>query len=145
VFAKDKKTRARAHCTINNACKGLDPAEIARMVKQAEDMKEEDDVYREKIELRTELQELAYSQEKSDDLLEWRNLSVHRHFVFFVVHLMFGEFYLLLLVVVRMSLNGGDQAGWFGPRCDTKEHPGKKNQGFARIVTVADHHGLFKS
>lgn len=71
VTAQDKKTRARAHCTINNACKGLDPAEIARMVKQAEDMKEEDDVYREKIELRTELQELAYSQEKSDDLLEW--------------------------------------------------------------------------
>merc|ERR1711865_56327 len=56
VSAQDKKTRARAECTISDACKGLDPAEVGRMLKEAEEMKE-----------------FAYGLggDECDELLEW--------------------------------------------------------------------------
>jgi len=60
VGARDKKTGARADCRIEGACKGIDPAEIARMVREAETFANEDVEYRKQLELKTELEGLAY-------------------------------------------------------------------------------------
>merc|ERR1719444_357632 len=60
VGARDKKTGARAECRIEGACKGIDPAEIARMVREAETFANEDIEYRKQLELKTELEGLAY-------------------------------------------------------------------------------------
>lgn len=60
VSARDKKTGARADCRIEGACKGLDPAEVQRMVQEAEQFASEDKEYHRQAELKLELQELAY-------------------------------------------------------------------------------------
>merc|ERR1712028_292607 len=60
VSAMDLKTKARADCRIEGACKGIDPAEIARMVREAETFANEDVEYRKQLELKTELEGLAY-------------------------------------------------------------------------------------
>jgi len=67
VGARDKKTGARADCRIEGACKGIDPAEIARMVREAELFANEDVEYRKQLEMKTELEGLAYDvQEKNE-------------------------------------------------------------------------------
>jgi len=71
VTARDKKTRAEACCTITGACKGLDAAEIARLHKEAEDMKEQDADYKLKLDLKSEIEELAYDTAEEDAVLEW--------------------------------------------------------------------------
>merc|ERR1719424_477897 len=73
VAALDKKTRARAECTISDACKGLDPAEVKRMLGEAEEMKEFDKEYKKKLDLKMEIEECAYGMgdDKGDELLEW--------------------------------------------------------------------------
>jgi len=60
VGARDKKTGAKADCRIEGACKGIDPAEIARMVREAETFANEDVEYRKQLEMKTELEGLAY-------------------------------------------------------------------------------------
>merc|ERR1712060_50626 len=73
VSAMDKKTRASNKCTINNACKSLDPAEIKRMLNEAENMKSVDAEYAEKLEVRTAIEEAAYSLDDAecDAVLDW--------------------------------------------------------------------------
>lgn len=73
VTAMDKKTRAQNHCRINNACKGLDPAEIKRMVDEAEAMKAGDAEYAEKLEVKSAIEEAAYALDgdECDDVLDW--------------------------------------------------------------------------
>jgi molecular chaperone DnaK (HSP70) len=71
VTARDKKTKAEASCTITGACKGLDPAEIARMQKEAEEMREQDDDYRAKLTLKSEIEELAYDTPMEGKVLAW--------------------------------------------------------------------------
>jgi len=73
VSAMDKKTRATNSCRINNACKGLDQAEIKRMVEEAEAMKAGDAEYAQKLEVKTEIEEAAYGLggEECDEVLDW--------------------------------------------------------------------------
>jgi len=73
VTAIDKKTKATNTCRINNACKGLDQADIQRMVNEAENMKAADEIFTEKLELKSQIEEAAYSlsDEKCDEVLEW--------------------------------------------------------------------------
>mmetsp|Transcript_53094 Transcript_53094/g.113381 ORF Transcript_53094/g.113381 Transcript_53094/m.113381 type:complete len:767 (-) Transcript_53094:391-2691(-) len=73
VTALDKKTKAANSCRINNACKGLDAAEIKRMLNEAERMKGEDASYAEKLEVKSAIEEAAYSLEDSacDEVLNW--------------------------------------------------------------------------
>jgi len=73
VSAMDKKTRATNKCTINNACKSLDPAEIKRMLNEAEAMKSNDADYAEKLEIKSAIEEAAYNlgDEECDRVLEW--------------------------------------------------------------------------
>jgi len=67
VSAMDKKTRARAECRIQGACKGLDAATLAKMAGEAEQYAEEDEEYRKQAEMRQELEDLAYDlQDRSD-------------------------------------------------------------------------------
>lgn len=65
VSAMDLKTKAKADCRIEGACKGIDPEEIARMVREAEDFAKEDQEYRKQSEMRTELESLCYDLEDS--------------------------------------------------------------------------------
>lgn len=60
VSACDQKTRASADCKIEGACKGLDPAEIERMVKESEKFAREDAAYQEQLEVKSELEAAAY-------------------------------------------------------------------------------------
>eukprot|EP00932_Pfiesteria_piscicida_P021213 SRR837773.801.p2 GENE.SRR837773.801~~SRR837773.801.p2 ORF type:complete len:497 (+),score=247.62 SRR837773.801:90-1493(+) len=73
VTAFDKKTKATNHCRINNACKGLDPAEIRRMLNEAEKMKSNDAQYAEKLEVKHAIEEAAYSlpMDAQDEVLDW--------------------------------------------------------------------------
>jgi len=66
VSAKDKKTGAKADCRIEGACKGLDPAEIRRMVEEAETFAKEDEEYRRQSELKLELENLAYDVQERE-------------------------------------------------------------------------------
>jgi len=71
VTACDKKTKAEAKCTISNACKGLSEAEIARMVEEAERCAAEDAEVLRKIELKSEIESLAFDlPERSKHLRE---------------------------------------------------------------------------
>merc|ERR1719387_1684843 len=62
-----------ANGTINDACKGLDTAEIARMLAESEKMKEQDDDYAVKLSLKAAIEEAAYDldDEASNEVLEW--------------------------------------------------------------------------
>lgn len=73
VTATDKKTKATANCTINDACKGLDTAEIARMLAESEKMKEQDGDYALKLGLKAEIEEAAYNLDEADcdEVLQW--------------------------------------------------------------------------
>lgn len=76
VTAKDKKTEAAADCTISNACKGLSEDEISRMVEEADKFAQQDEELRHKIELKNELQSVAYDMrehhaELADETLDW--------------------------------------------------------------------------
>jgi len=73
VTAIDKKTKAMNKCTINDACKSLDAADIKRMVDEAEAMKTEDANYSEKLQIKTAIEEAAYSLDENecDEVLEW--------------------------------------------------------------------------
>jgi len=73
VTAMDKKTKATNKCTINNACKSLDPAEIKRMLNEAEAMKSSDAEYAEKLEVKSAIEEAAYSldDQECDAVLDW--------------------------------------------------------------------------
>merc|ERR1711904_546318 len=54
VTAQDKKTKAKAEITIANACKGLSPDEISRMVEEAERFAKEDAEVLRKMDLKEE-------------------------------------------------------------------------------------------
>ena len=74
VTAQDQKTKAKAECTINNACKSLSKEEIARMLSEATKMEESDAQFRKKVEVKGELESLAYDEDddaKRDELLAW--------------------------------------------------------------------------
>merc|ERR1719420_2504113 len=76
VTAQDKKTKAKAEITIANACKGLSPEEIARMVEEAERCAKEDAELMKKVELKNDLQQLAFDARDSkpdlaDETLDW--------------------------------------------------------------------------
>lgn len=67
VSARDKKTGSTAATKIEGACKGLDPAEIKRMVEEAERFAAEDAEYQKQQDLKMELQNLAYDlQERAE-------------------------------------------------------------------------------
>jgi len=79
VTAIDQKTKATNSCRINNACKGLDPADIKRMVDEAENMKASDAIFVEKLSVKSQIEEAAYglSDDKCDEVLDWlANLSL---------------------------------------------------------------------
>jgi len=73
VTAQDKKTKASAACTITGACKSLDQEEIARMVEESERMRNADNEYKKKLDLKMEIEDVAYSlaEGEKDDLLAW--------------------------------------------------------------------------
>merc|ERR1719229_1509184 len=73
VTAIDKKTRATNKCTINNACKSLDPADIKRMLDEAEVMRSADADYAEKLEVKSAIEEAAYGldDQECDAVLDW--------------------------------------------------------------------------
>jgi heat shock protein 1/8 len=73
VTAIDKKTKAMNTCRINNACKGLDQADIQRMVNEAENMKTADFMFAEKQEVKSQIEEAAYGlpDAKCDEVLDW--------------------------------------------------------------------------
>jgi len=73
VTAMDKKTRASNKCTINNACKSLDPAEIKRMLNEADEMKSADADYSKKLQVKSAIEEAAYSlgDQECDAVLDW--------------------------------------------------------------------------
>jgi len=71
VNARDKKTGADAQCTIANACKGLSQAEINRMVEESERYAKEDAELVKKVELKNEIQSMAFDlQDKEKHLAE---------------------------------------------------------------------------
>lgn len=59
VSAVDQKTEARAECTISNACKGLSPEEIEKMLKDAEENAKQDAELVKKVELKSEIENAA--------------------------------------------------------------------------------------
>jgi molecular chaperone DnaK (HSP70) len=76
VTARDKKTGADAKCTISNACKGLSQTEIDRMVEEAARYAKEDAELVKKVQLKNEIQSLAFDiQDKdthlSEETLDW--------------------------------------------------------------------------
>mmetsp|Transcript_43707 Transcript_43707/g.127203 ORF Transcript_43707/g.127203 Transcript_43707/m.127203 type:complete len:773 (-) Transcript_43707:242-2560(-) len=73
VSAMDKKTRASNSCRISNACKGLDQAEIRRMVEEAESMKVSDAEHAEKLEIKSAIENIAYDLggDQCDEVLDW--------------------------------------------------------------------------
>lgn len=76
VRARDKKTGADAHCTIANACKGLSQAEIERMVEDAERFAKEDAELVKKVQLKNDIQSLAFDVQDRDkhlaeETLDW--------------------------------------------------------------------------
>jgi len=82
VSAQDKKTGAKADCRIEGACKGLDPAEIERMVRESEKFAAEDEEYRKQSEMKADLESMAYdvqdgasssekAKDKAEECLDW--------------------------------------------------------------------------
>lgn len=76
VKAFDKKTRAEATCTISNACKGLSQDEINRMVEEAERFAKEDAEVLKKIDLKSQIESMAFDLPSSkkdlqEETLEW--------------------------------------------------------------------------
>lgn len=76
VTARDKKTGAEAKCTIANACKGLSQGEIDRMVKEAERFAKEDAELVKKVQLKHEIESLAFDvrdtdKHLSEETLDW--------------------------------------------------------------------------
>eukprot|EP00929_Paragymnodinium_shiwhaense_P010377 TRINITY_DN114_c0_g1_i11.p2 TRINITY_DN114_c0_g1~~TRINITY_DN114_c0_g1_i11.p2 ORF type:complete len:712 (-),score=237.19 TRINITY_DN114_c0_g1_i11:41-1915(-) len=75
VGARDKKTGADAACTISNACKGLSQQEIDRMVKDAEKFAKEDAELVKKVQLKNEIQSLAFDlvndKHLAEETLDW--------------------------------------------------------------------------
>merc|ERR1719265_2317332 len=76
VTAQDKKTKAKAEISIANACKGLSKEEIAQMVEEAERCAKEDAELMKKVELKNDLQQLAFdardsNAELADETLDW--------------------------------------------------------------------------
>jgi molecular chaperone DnaK (HSP70) len=76
VSAQDKKTGAKAQCQINNACKGLSPDEVERMVQDAERFAKEDAELVQKVQLKSEIESMAFDVEDIDrhlceETLDW--------------------------------------------------------------------------
>merc|ERR1719265_2431656 len=76
VKAVDKKTKAKAQCTIANACKGLSAEEISRMVEEAERFAKEDAEVLRKIDLKSQIESVAFDlpsnkADLKDETLEW--------------------------------------------------------------------------
>lgn len=86
VSARDKKTQALADCRIEGACKGIDQGEIERMVQEAKTFASEDEEYRRQLEVKMDLENLAYTlreraegsegveskaSQKAQDCLDW--------------------------------------------------------------------------
>jgi len=76
VTARDKKTGADAKCMISNACKGLSQKEIDRMVEEAERFAKEDAELVKKVQLKNDIQSLAFDVQSKDkhlaeETLDW--------------------------------------------------------------------------
>merc|ERR1719401_1646242 len=76
VKARDKKTGAANECTIADACKGLSEKEIQRMVEEAERYAKEDAELTKKVQLKNDIQSLAFDlQERNkvlaEETLDW--------------------------------------------------------------------------
>eukprot|EP00928_Gymnodinium_smaydae_P075157 TRINITY_DN58168_c0_g1_i1.p1 TRINITY_DN58168_c0_g1~~TRINITY_DN58168_c0_g1_i1.p1 ORF type:complete len:769 (+),score=189.85 TRINITY_DN58168_c0_g1_i1:54-2360(+) len=76
VSARDKKTGADAQCTIANACKGLSQSEIERMIQEAERYAKEDAELVKKVQLKNDIQSLAFDiadkdKHLSEETLDW--------------------------------------------------------------------------
>jgi len=74
VRAMDKKTRASAECVVQNACKGLSPEEIERMVAEAEQFSKDDAELVRKVELKAEIEAMAFEvsdKHLSEETLDW--------------------------------------------------------------------------
>jgi endoplasmic reticulum chaperone BiP len=80
VTAEDKKSGAREGITLDANTGRLSEAEIARMLQEADDYREQDKVSRERIQLKNEIESAAYElrQSKTDEgkalateLLDW--------------------------------------------------------------------------
>jgi len=73
VTALDKKTRATNACRINDACRSLGKDDIKRMVEEAEAMKANDAEYKEKLELKNALEEVAYDlpDDEAEEIRSW--------------------------------------------------------------------------
>merc|ERR1712190_715340 len=69
VKAQDKKTGADANCTIADACKGLSQEEIGRMVEEAERFAKEDAELVKKVQLKNDIQSLAFDIQGKDKCL----------------------------------------------------------------------------
>jgi len=69
VKAHDKKTGASADCTIADACKGLSQKEIDRMVEEAERYAKEDAELVKKVQLKNDIQSLAFDLQDRNKLL----------------------------------------------------------------------------
>merc|ERR1712060_562004 len=74
VTARDKKTKADAECTIADACKGLSQKEIDRMVEEAERFAKEDAELVKKVQLKNEIQSLAFGIQESNKALSEETL-----------------------------------------------------------------------
>eukprot|EP00931_Biecheleriopsis_adriatica_P021375 TRINITY_DN1398_c0_g1_i1.p1 TRINITY_DN1398_c0_g1~~TRINITY_DN1398_c0_g1_i1.p1 ORF type:complete len:813 (-),score=203.93 TRINITY_DN1398_c0_g1_i1:152-2554(-) len=73
VTAKDLATKVVATCQIGGACKGLSDEEVQKMLEEANKYAEEDKIFRRKLELKNELENIAYSCSATDrdELLSW--------------------------------------------------------------------------
>lgn len=76
VKAHDKKTGAAANCTIADACKGLSQKEIDRMVEEAERFAKEDAELVKKVQLKNDIQSLAFdiqgrNKHLAEETLDW--------------------------------------------------------------------------
>jgi len=73
VTAIDKKTKATNSCRITDACRSLSPAEIKRMVAEAEAMKANDAEYADKLQIKNAIEEASYDlpEDECEELTEW--------------------------------------------------------------------------
>ncbi|CAE8638885.1 unnamed protein product [Polarella glacialis] len=73
VTASDLTTKVTASCQIGGACKGLSKEEIEKMLSEAAQYAAEDELFRRKLELKNQLEHIAYASSEADrdEILVW--------------------------------------------------------------------------